>query len=82
MTGKLIIVPNGEIRSMTKTEKGGQYATIYSGKFEIVATVTDAGKIQVSREVVETMFEIIEEDEPSRAERLGVTEDDLNEAGV
>jgi hypothetical protein len=81
MAGKLIIVPNREIRSTTQTDKGRKSATIYSGKFEIVADVTDEGKVRISQEVLDSTFEVFD-DSPGLAERLGVTEDDLDEAGV
>lgn len=65
-TARLVIVPGKEVRAQHFTEKHEEFATIHTGKFQVVADVDSEGMIHVDRETFDRMF-VIEEPEPAEA---------------
>lgn len=61
---KVVIIPSGDIRSTTQTEKGKVFATIHTGKYEVVAEIGTDDRIHVTREVFDQHF-VIEDPLPA-----------------
>lgn len=63
MSGALLaIVPSGDVRSIIRTDKGEDFVTVGGGKFRVVADVTTEGKVTISQELFDEVFEITEPD--------------------
>lgn len=57
----LVLVPVNEVRSTSQNDKGRKFATIHTGRFEVMASVEEDGLIRVDRETFDKSF-VIEED--------------------
>lgn len=55
-TARLVIVPGREIRSQHFMEKGDEFVTIHTGRYQVVADVDDQDKIHVTRDLFDRMF--------------------------
>jgi len=66
MAAVLIIVPGGEVRSTSLNDKGQSFVTIHTGKFRVVGEMGADGRFQITRDLLDEAFEIIEpEAEPA-----------------
>jgi hypothetical protein len=71
---KLVMVPNGDIRSTSTNEKHEEHATIHTGRYRVMAQVGADGVIEVSRSLFDEAFRIVEpvfvaDDEPELPDR-------------
>lgn len=61
---RLIIVPNNDIRATTQNDRGQRFATIHTGKFQVVAETGEGGRFAITQEVFDEAFEIVSPAEP------------------
>jgi len=66
MSALLVIVRGGDVRSTTLNDKGQTFVTIHTGKFQSVAEMGADGRFQITKDLLDAAFEIIEpEAEPA-----------------
>jgi hypothetical protein len=64
----LVLVPTRDLRSVTIDDKRRSFATIHTGKYQVIGEAGEDGTLLVTREAFDESFRIIEPDEQVPAE--------------